>query len=215
MSARGFCQPCEDDSVIGRRYDIEHCKPQIARRGSDRLLIFDCSVSFANILDPTEWKTKIAAGEIFLSPCGNFTKTGSATQLLFEYLCGGNVTDCVTHTFQFQSPAAAEDYSDELWWCNFNTSISRYTVAPLYCKDDRIVLPKDLVIEIKSALESGGSVEVNSPGFNISLTEDADFVAGPNNKNGLWQFTGEIENDTNLISAEIPGLFECLAEAGA
>ena len=219
MADRNFCGTCEDDGIgLALRYDAKHCKTQKVNRGSNRLIAFRCDFESENILDPAEIIKGFEEGKIITTPCGNFNKTGTNTQVLFEYRCGGNEIDCVTHTFQFQTPIGAEDYSDELWWCRFNDEIgSRWNVAPLYCAEDRIVLPKEIVLAINAALLAEGDAAVvpYTGAFALNLTEAADLVDGPNNKNQVWQFTGEIEGGSSLISAEIPGLSAAISQAEA
>lgn len=214
MSLTEIC-PTGCTDKIPKRYDFDDCGDVTRKRGYSFFMLFDCTVSFVDILDMTEWDALITAGNILLSPEGKFDKGTPNTSVAFEKPCGSNVIDEVIHPFTYTTPQVATDYTDEEWWDEFEKNHKRYGFGYISCYDERVFLPKDLVASIKAGIAGASAVVASDVGWPIKITETPDFVEGANGKTGIWSFSGEFEEQGVLVSVQIPGLLDKLQQLSA
>jgi hypothetical protein len=203
-----FCQvDCADE--IPQRYDSGECAPIFRKFGSSLFVAFKCGLSFINLKDTAEWATKIAAGDIIVSPSfGNFA-VGEGTTATVQGGCGETYPEYTETPFTFTTPSTSEDYSDEDWWYSFKKSAAGYTIAYLNCEG--VIYPNDNTVAAYKAATTG-AVPVSNPGFGMSLDSTPQFILGPNGigKAGIWSVKGKISGSEVHRGIEIPGLYTIL-----
>lgn len=204
----GICKiNCTGD--LEERYDAGLCAPVFRKYGYNRFVAIKCGTSFTDIKDSTEWDTKLADGDVVVSPdFGKFT-LGTPSTSTIPGGCGEEYPEFTETTWEFTTPSTASDYTDEDYWYFFSKYAIGYTMGYLNC-EGRLYLNDDAIAVIR---ESGaGAAAVSDPGLQISLTEKPMFIEGPNGagKAGLWRAAGKFIHSQMIRSCEIPGLIESL-----
>lgn len=215
MSGFYQCGDCGNET-LKTRYDKAFCKIKTRPYGYDKIIAFECGLSFEDILDTAsegEWEDAIAAGKVLLSPFFGKLTIGEGTTETFEDGCGRKIPDSTTLPWEFTTISATDDYSDEDWWYAFHEAFSKYTWGFFNC-DGRLYIDDDTVKAVKAGLLVNplAAVPVDSLGFNWSLNTVPQFIelngAG---KAGQWKASGEFIANHVLRSVKIPGLAELLA----
>lgn len=159
------------------------------------------------MLDPTEWGTKVTAGDIIVGPLFGSFVPGDTTAATIADGCGTLYTEYAETPWTFSTPSTADDYTDEDWWDSFNKNAMGYTFGYLNC-EGRLYLNDDAVTTIKAAQAVPGEAAVTNPGLQMSLTSLPTFKKGPNGdgKAGIWEVSGKFIHASVFRSVEIPGL---------
>lgn len=200
------CNPCSTD--LSKRYDIGLCEPLLRPYGVDRMLAFECGLTFVDILDVDEWETNINAGKILLSPFFGKVEIGDPSTENLEDGLGRKVPDFSQSSWKFTTFSTLEDYTDEDWWYAFHKKFSNYTWAFIQYHG-RLILNDTVVAKIKAELAKQviGAVACSDPGLLFSLETIPTFKeVGGRGKSGQWESNGSFKHNHVLRSVEIPGL---------
>lgn len=192
---------------IPARYDIDNCAPVFRKFGYNGFVAFKCGLEFTDMLDTTEWETKITAGDIILSPSfGTFT-LGETSTTTIPGGCGEEYPEFSETPWTFTTPSTSDDYTDEDFWYFFSRYANGYTMGYLNC-DGRLYLDDASITIIKAAQVAVSTAAVTGPGLTISLTNKPSWKEGPNGvgKAGIWSVAGKFIHDETFRSVEIPGL---------
>ena len=213
------CVACDTEELT-TRYDKTNCKAVTRPYGMDKIIGFHCSLNFDDFLDTAaagEWETALTDGKILLSPFFGKFITNEGTSENLEDGCGRKIPDTTTIPWEFTTPSATSDYSDEDWWRAFHREFHLYSWGFFNCAG-RLYLNDEAVTAIKTAqavTPTIPAVPLSDPGFAFSLNTIPQFVqingAG---KTGQWRCTGEFLANDVLRSVNVPGLAALLADNG-
>lgn len=197
--------------VIPERYDLGNCKPEFRPFGYQGFLLIKCGVTFTDIMDVSEWVTKIEAGDVLLAPSFGTWTPGTATTSTIVGGCGEIYTEFAETPITFTTPSTKDDYTDEDWWHAFDQNSNGYTLGYMNC-EGRLYLNDAAVTAIKAW--TTGDLAFGNPGFNFNVTAKPQWVVGPNGvgRAGIWSTALSIIQSEVHRSVEIAGLATALKE---
>jgi hypothetical protein len=200
-----LCPDCPTDNISPSYSD--NCELITRPFGSAQFILFKCDIEFTDITDLDEWTAKITAGEIIVSPIGNFQIGEIASEIAFTEGCGREIRDISSVPFTYETPRVAENYEDEQWYTELDLLQQSYNLGYIDCNACRLHLPFKQVKEINTP-----TVNVSGIGFDFSLNTVPQFVegAGGAGKSGLWRAQGTFFTTTVINSVEITGLCSIL-----
>lgn len=178
------------------------CRVNQRKFGFTYFILFKCDVTWDDILDTTEWTTKLAANEVNVSPPGiiefptptlnNSVVTGCGLKLPLPTLFQANYSTVDTD----------DDLADFSYWRNILNNYQDYRLGFLDCEDN-FYLDSDWVDEISDGAPA--TIASESPGLEFSVTQAPHFG---DNGDGLFQWNTqfEIEKEGILEAAKLPGV---------
>lgn len=198
---------CTDD--IPLKYDNAGCAPVVRKHGFNYFVLIKCDTTFTDIMDADEWASKIASGDIVVSPSFGAFAPGQSTTATIPDGCGNTYPEFMTTPWTFTTYSTEADYEDEDWWYALSNSYKGYLLFFVNC-DGRLYMNDAAITAIKAW--TTGALALGEVGFDISLTSTPQFIQGANGagKAGLWTVSGEITHDKMIRSVEIPGVYAAL-----
>ena len=204
------CNPnCVADD-LDPRYDLNNCEDELRVYGIEAVILFHCTLEFADIMDTDEWDTHIASGLIIKLPCGSLDYGDATDEIAAEDGCGRQIVDFSEVPFTFETVQVATDRSDEQWWYDLDKKWNQYTFGWVTC-DGFLYLGDEATTAILDNLNNNITF---SPGFSGTKTARPRWVvANGKGKAGKWTFEGYYRTNDVHRGIEIPGLEASLAAA--
>jgi len=208
----GGCFACPEKFVL-TRYNADRCKAQRRKYTGACLVGVKCSADLGTgFLDTAEggiWDTLLAAGDILLMPnCAKVLIEQGSTSVIGKGKCGEDIPGVSTFNWTYEDIDADEDYEDERFYAELCSRFPQYRwfFVDVCGAEYRVRLP----LSVCEAIEAGDPI--GNPGLNLSITSLPFFGGDEEGEIGKWTMSGTFQEDCNLVSKEVPGLKDLIAQ---
>lgn len=199
------CQTIVEDVPINY-HDI--CLGDILRKaGWKQFVLVKCNLQFTDVLDPAEWATHLAAGDVGVSPEGtlNFNPPAQASFPIDG--CGRTAPDETSLLIDYFTYQTKEDLSDFVYWKSFFRRAASFRIMPVDCNG--IFYVSD---NFATAIAAGSPATVagESPGLEFSVPQIPIPLAGANPNFVSWTTQIQIDIVDVPCGVYLPGVLDAL-----
>lgn len=186
---------------------FDDCAQDVLREfGANHFVLQTCDSAWTDILDTTEWATKIAANDLAISPAGILT-INAPTQEQFELEgCGREAIGKLTYTVDFVTYQTEDDHAD---WTYFHTLFQSSRSWRIMFVDCNQVWMTD-ADWAAAVIAAGGvgpvTIAGETPGFEFSVIQAPRWEAGESDY-GRWAMQFQIEIRDIIGHCNIPGAY--------
>ena len=171
-----------------------------------QFILFKCDAEFTDISDPTEWQTKITAGDISVSPVGNLVVGAPAEQLHTVSYKKKKVVGSET-TMEFKTIFTADDGSDFAYFADLNQNSNGLRIAwkdasGFYYFNNAVTAAITGVVPTYDLTTATGIGE--SPGMEFSVTQTPHTVDATGSAE--WTMTFSITEEGVRQGVLLPGV---------
>lgn len=205
---------CSDDcgSVeVTLQPNYSPCEFEKRAWGYSKIVRIKCDITFTDITDPTEWETKIVAGDISVSPISLVEIGEPATTVLITSGCGEESPGSQDYPITVSSYRTKADLSDYAFYKELEANIQNTRLILVDC-NGIFHLDDDYIAGLRGQGDSNPpDLTQLNPGFAYSLTRVPQFVQEEGfGKTGRWTYNLKIITQGMLDGILLPGVYNVL-----
>ena len=192
---------CGTPADVNARYD--DCTTDVFREyGFSHFILDKCSVQHTDLLDATEWGTRISAGNTKVGPNGTLV-FGTPTEETFEKNGDGDLAVGKSRqTVDFYTPQTSDTLTDWVYWRDFFSEYNSWRVQ-FVDKNGIFYMEQDYATEVLAGAPA--SITGKTPGFKFSVTQRPRWEPGEVGY-GRWFMQFTIEYFGIMGQALLPGV---------
>lgn len=193
----------------------DYCAAHVYGAGPALLFVRRCAV-WVDVTDPQEWIAKITAGDIKITPCGNFTKEAdtTASNTTIEQCKEFSTTFVKAKNLNFTSNSVAADGVSHYKYIKaLECAPDKWDVIPVTCcisKDGEDKLIYHLADNHINAIDATEPLPTSSPGHRFSWTLPPFVNPGDPNTQKSMTFNLSIPRSGEFNATELPGVTEAV-----
>jgi hypothetical protein len=187
-------------NLLASYYDCEAEKTR--QFGASKFILEKCDNVWTDVLDTTEWTTKITAGDVAVSPPGVLTIGEPTIENITVDGCESTRLGRMIFPVTFETYFVESDLSDWAYWRNLLRNHNFYRMMILDC-EEIFRVESNWAVEI--AAGSPATVAGEVPGYKFNITSAPHEIEGDARKT-KWKIEFEIITRDVLGMAYIPGV---------
>jgi hypothetical protein len=176
--------------------------------GYSKLVRIKCDTVFTDIEDPSEWETKILAGDISVSPISIVRITEPTSTVLITSGCGEESFGTNDYNIEVESYRTKSDLSDYAFWKELTNNVVNTRLILVDC-NGIFHLNDQYIAGLRGMGDSQApDLSLLTPGFAYSMIRVPQFIEeeGPG-KTGKWVTNLKISVPGMLDGILLPGVY--------
>ncbi len=207
---QAFCDP--DCTTQGTELENPDYCPAYVYGGGPAILFIKKCITWADPSDPAEWITQIQAGNVVITPCGNFVKDAdtTASSTIIAGCQELTLTRVKSKNYTFTSNQVAKDGVSHYRYVNaLECASEEWNAVLVTCCSDKGSEPK-LIYHLADAhvdaIDNATAIPTTSIGHVFTFSAPPTINPGDPNTLKSITFTINIPRGGEFKAAELPGV---------